>query len=340
MREARVDPAPADPRRSAAGNHRVEKSLRHPRGPIAVRARRPRGHRGARARRRLPRRRAGTARRRAQRARSPPRVRAIMATQLSRADRLARADDVIDNSGPLAVDRPPGRRTRPPIPRTCRDRGTANRSRSRPDFGQNAGLDSARSTVVRDPLRASAERAHPHADASRGSLSIARNSSPRGPSAPDHHAALLALFEITDVAARADLKTDILQELERQKQLLAPLRNNPAIETRVLEPLLAEIDRRARALLAQAGRSGAHLRENEWLMTIKQRTAIPGGVCEFDLPAYHYWLNADPGRAPERSARRGSSRFCRSTTGSRSSCGCCATTAARAGRSPTAACSS
>ena len=37
-----------------------------------------------------------------------------------------------------------------------------------------------------------------------------------------------------------------------------------------------------------------HLRDNEWLMTIKQRTAIPGGVCEFDLPAYHYWLNADP----------------------------------------------
>ncbi len=111
---------------------------------------------------------------------------------------------------------------------------------------------------------------------------------------PDHHAALLALFEISDVAARADLKTDMLQELERQKQLLSPLRNNPAIETRVLEPLLAEIDKASGALLAQAGRAGTHLRENEWLMTIKQRTAIPGGVCEFDLPAYHYWLNADP----------------------------------------------
>ena len=36
-----------------------------------------------------------------------------------------------------------------------------------------------------------------------------------------------------------------------------------------------------------------HLRENEWLMAIKQRAAIPGGVCEFDLPAYHYWLNKD-----------------------------------------------
>ena len=111
----------------------------------------------------------------------------------------------------------------------------------------------------------------------------------------DHHAALSALFEITDVAARADLKADLLQELERQKQLLQPLRNNPAIEARVLEQLLADIDRASAALLAQTGRAGVHLRDNEWLMTIKQRTTIPGGVCEFDLPAYHYWLNADPG---------------------------------------------
>src|SRR4029077_18483151 len=111
----------------------------------------------------------------------------------------------------------------------------------------------------------------------------------------DQPAALSVLFEITDVAARADLKTDLLQELERQKQLLAPLRSNPAIETRVLEPLLADIDRASGALLAQTGKAGVHLRDNEWLMTIKQRTAIPGGVCEVDLPAYHYCLHADPG---------------------------------------------
>ena len=34
----------------------------------------------------------------------------------------------------------------------------------------------------------------------------------------------------------------------------------------------------------------SYLRENEWLMSIKQRTGIPGGVCEFDLPSYHFWL--------------------------------------------------
>ena len=110
----------------------------------------------------------------------------------------------------------------------------------------------------------------------------------------DHHAALAALFEIVDVAGRADLKADILQELERQRQLLAPLRHNPAIEATALNDLLAEIDAAAGKLLAQTGKVGQQIRDNEWLMAIKQRTGIPGGVCEFDLPAYHHWLNVEP----------------------------------------------
>jgi cell division protein ZapD len=111
--------------------------------------------------------------------------------------------------------------------------------------------------------------------------------------APEHHAALLSLFEITEVASRADLKTDLLQELERQKQVLGPLRSNPQIDQQALAMLLDEIDEVNAALLAQAGKLGTHLRESEWLMAIKQRAGIPGGVCEFDLPAYHHWLNKD-----------------------------------------------
>ncbi len=111
------------------------------------------------------------------------------------------------------------------------------------------------------------------------------------PAAPDHHAALVSLFEITDVAARADLKADLVQELERQKQVLGPFRNNPNIEQSTLQTLLADIDTAAAQLIGQQGKAGAHLRDNEWLMAIKQRTGIPGGVSEFDLPAYHHWLN-------------------------------------------------
>lgn len=106
----------------------------------------------------------------------------------------------------------------------------------------------------------------------------------------DHHAALGVLFEILEVAARADLKSDLLQELERQKKTLAALHSNPAISEVALETILNEIDGASTDLLAMNGKIGQHLRDNEWLMGIKQRACIPGGVCEFDLPSYHYWL--------------------------------------------------
>jgi cell division protein ZapD len=37
------------------------------------------------------------------------------------------------------------------------------------------------------------------------------------------------------------------------------------------------------------GKFGHELRDNEWLMNIKQRTAIAGGACQFDLPSYYFW---------------------------------------------------
>ncbi len=107
----------------------------------------------------------------------------------------------------------------------------------------------------------------------------------------DHHVALLTLFEILEVAGRADLKSDLLQELERQKQALMSFRNNPDISEDALSGVLRDIEQASQALFAMTGKIGQYLRENDWLMAIKQRTAIPGGACEFDLPSYHYWLH-------------------------------------------------
>ena len=107
----------------------------------------------------------------------------------------------------------------------------------------------------------------------------------------DHHAALLSLFEILDVASRADLKSELMQELERQKQTLSALRSNPAISEQALNAILVDIDKAVSDLFQSSGKTGQGLRENDWLMGIKQRAAIPGGVCEFDVPSYHYWLH-------------------------------------------------
>jgi cell division protein ZapD len=108
-------------------------------------------------------------------------------------------------------------------------------------------------------------------------------------SSMEHHAALTTLFEILEVSSRADLKSELLQELERQKRLLAALHNNPAISEVALDAILNEIEHISTDLLAMSGKIGQHLRDNEWLMGIKQRACMPGGTCEFDLPSYHYW---------------------------------------------------
>ena len=112
-------------------------------------------------------------------------------------------------------------------------------------------------------------------------------------SAADHHAALGVMLEIMEVASRADLKSDLLQELERQKRQLAALHNNPGRSEEALDAVLGEIESASDSLFALSGKIGQHLRENEWLMGIKQRACIPGGTCEFDLPSYHYWLHQD-----------------------------------------------
>jgi cell division protein ZapD len=107
--------------------------------------------------------------------------------------------------------------------------------------------------------------------------------------AREHHVALLTIFEVLEVAGRADLKMDLIQELERQRQTLLGYRNNPEISEEALSGILYEIEHVSAALLGMSGKIGQQLRENEWLMSIKSRAAIPGGVCEFDLPSYHHW---------------------------------------------------
>lgn len=111
--------------------------------------------------------------------------------------------------------------------------------------------------------------------------------------AVEHHVALVTLFEILEVASRADLKFDLVQELERQRQILLSFRNNPEISEEALSGALYEIEQASAQLLAMQGKIGHYLRENDWLMSIKNRVGIPGGVCEFDLPGYHYWLHCD-----------------------------------------------
>lgn len=105
----------------------------------------------------------------------------------------------------------------------------------------------------------------------------------------DHHFALSTIFEIMDVASRADLKSDLLRDLERYKQQFMGYRGNPAIQESALDDVLARIERVYDGLNELQGKAGQSLASNDWLMSIRSRISIPGGTCEFDLPSYFAW---------------------------------------------------
>ncbi len=105
----------------------------------------------------------------------------------------------------------------------------------------------------------------------------------------DHHFALSTIFEVMDVGARADLKSDLLKDLEKQRQTLNAYRGNPVISERALDAIMGQVDQCFSALTGVPGKAGHSLTENDWLMSIRSRVGIPGGTCEFDLPAYFAW---------------------------------------------------
>lgn len=112
----------------------------------------------------------------------------------------------------------------------------------------------------------------------------------------DHHYALATIFEIMDVGSRADLKSDLLKDLERHKALLNGYRGNPSISEEALDTIVGRLDSAFVNLNELPGKAGAGLNANEWLMSIRSRISIPGGTCEFDLPAYFAWQQMPPKR--------------------------------------------
>jgi len=112
----------------------------------------------------------------------------------------------------------------------------------------------------------------------------------RGETPWDSRDTMASLLEIQSIFGRADLKTEVLKELERQQSNLARWQSNPGVDAKLLQSLSKKLEEFRLRLLKSEGPIAADLKENEFLSAILQRSAIPGGTCDFDLPAYHHWL--------------------------------------------------
>ncbi len=106
----------------------------------------------------------------------------------------------------------------------------------------------------------------------------------------DSRAALAAVLEITALLTRGDVRTEVLKELERCGTLLQRLKGSPDVDSSRLQTVLADLDRLRHEMDGDGRPLGACLKESEFLNAIRNRLAIPGGTCQFDLPSYHAWL--------------------------------------------------
>ncbi len=109
----------------------------------------------------------------------------------------------------------------------------------------------------------------------------------------EHHFCFSTVFEIAEVASRADLKSDLLKDLERHKQQFVSYRGNPAVAEAVLDEWLQNIESCFEGIHSNAARFGSFINDSEWLTNLRNRMSIPGGTCGFDVPQYLAWQHKD-----------------------------------------------
>lgn len=106
----------------------------------------------------------------------------------------------------------------------------------------------------------------------------------------DSRATLNCILEILDIFGNTNLKSETLKELERHSASLKRHAKHPDIDQGQLNSLLDDIHARMDGMHQVRSQIANDLKANEFLISVRKRSAIPGGTCDFDIPAFHYWL--------------------------------------------------
>ena len=116
----------------------------------------------------------------------------------------------------------------------------------------------------------------------------------RGYSIWDSRSTLTSITTILDILSRNDLKTELLKELERQEKTLSALSDLAGVDKEQLNNILKQIKTSQENILDYNGQLGQDIRDHELLNSLRQRSSIVGGTCNFDIPYLHYWLQQSP----------------------------------------------
>lgn len=98
------------------------------------------------------------------------------------------------------------------------------------------------------------------------------------------------ILDLQELLERSDLKPDVLRDIEKLRERLLQWSQLPDVD----QSALTELKQSMNALsnnFPSTPRLSATLKDDRLLTTIRQRFTIPSGLCDFDVPILHHWLN-------------------------------------------------
>lgn len=104
---------------------------------------------------------------------------------------------------------------------------------------------------------------------------------------------IMTLLDILELFSRGDIKTELLKELERSTDNLSMLMQYPSVDHDRLGSILRALEHLIDNIHGMKSAPGTELKTDELLSSIRQRSTIPGGTCDFDLPRFNLWLHRD-----------------------------------------------
>jgi cell division protein ZapD len=104
---------------------------------------------------------------------------------------------------------------------------------------------------------------------------------------------VMSLLDILDLFSRGDVKNELLKELERSTDNLGQLMRYQNVDHDRLGSILRALEHLIENIHAMTTAPGAVLKNDELLGAIRQRSTIPGGTCDFDLPRFNLWLHSE-----------------------------------------------
>lgn len=103
---------------------------------------------------------------------------------------------------------------------------------------------------------------------------------------------LFHVLELHNLVSRPELKNELIKEIEKKILRLNKLKLATGIDASVLSKTLSQLNTSLSQLKIIP--TGSYSQPLPYLIdSVKQRSSIPGGQFEFDLPMFHFWLQHD-----------------------------------------------